>query len=128
MYNFIFWFFYKYFEWKNKDESNFIPSALVVFTLSIHLFLVYSLVRFFTGINYLSFKTTLSYGERKFLLLPFVLLIFFVVWYFYYKPRTSIILENYKEKKPFTIRNYFYLFLIIILPLILAIQFTNSSL
>lgn len=97
MYNFIFWFFYKYFEWKNKDDSKFIPATLVIFTIVIHLFLLYSIYRFWTHTNALEWGTGLSYGQRKFLIFPFLIL------------------------------NILLIVLIMVVPLIIAIRLTNMS-
>lgn len=127
MYNFIFWFFYKYFEWKNKDDSKFIPATLVIFTIVIHLFLLYSIYRFWTHTNALEWGTGLSYGQRKFLIFPFLILIFFIVWYFYYRKKSKTILAKYEGKKPFTVKNILLIILIMVVPLIIAIRLTNMS-
>lgn len=128
MYNFVFWFFYKFYEWKDKDDSTLIPTAPAVITGLIHLFLLYSIYRFSTHTNPLEWGTGLSYGQRKYLMFPFVILLFFLVWYFYYRKKSKAILSKYEGKKPFTIRNILLIILIMVVPLIIAIRLTNMSL
>lgn len=127
MYNFVFWFFYKYFEWQNKDDSSFIPAVLVIFSFIIHLFLIYSIYRYTAHANPLEWGTGLSYGQRKYLMFPFVILLFFLVWYFYYRKKSMPILAKYNGKKPFTLKNILLIILIMLVPLIIAIKLTNSS-
>ena len=130
MYNFVFWFFYKYFEWKDKDDSTFIPSAVVILTFTFHLILLFSLLRHFTdiSIDLIPWGKDLSYGQRKYLGMPFVMLLFFLVWYFYYRKKSKAILAKYEGKNPFTVKNILLIILIMIVPLIIAIRFTNMSL
>ena len=128
MYNFVFWFFYKYFEWKSKDDSTFIPATLVIFSFIIHLFLIYSIYRYGTHTNPLEWGTGLSYGQRKYLMFPFVILLFFLVWYFYYRKKSKAILSKFEGRKAFTVKNILLIILIMVVPLIIAIRFTNMSL
>src|SRR5690606_14207414 len=130
MYNFVFWFFYKYFEWKDKDDSTFIPSAVVILTVAFHLILLFSLLRYFTDINIdlIPWGKDLSYGQRKYLGIPFVILLFFLVWYFYYRKKSKEILSKYDGRKPFTVMNILLIILIMVVPLIIAIGLTNMYL
>jgi len=130
MYNFVFWFFYKYFEWKDKDDSTFIPSAVVILTFTFHLILLFSLFRYFTdiNINLIPWGKDLSYGQIKYLGMPFVILLFILVWRFYYRKKAKIILSKYEGKKPFTIKNIWLIIFIMVVPLIVAIRLTNMSL
>lgn len=128
MYNFVFWFFYKFYEWKDKDDSTFIPATLVVLTAGEHLLLVYAIYRYATHTNPLEWGDSLSYGQRKYMMFPFVILFFFLVWYFYYRKKSKPILERYEGKRPFTIKNILLIILIMVIPLIIAIGLTNMSL
>lgn len=130
MYNFIFWFFYKYFEWKDRDDSTFIPSAVVILTLIFHSILLFSLLRHFNIINIdlLPWGKDLSYGQRKYIGIPFIILLFFLVWYFYYRRKSKAILSSYEGKKPFTVKNILLVILIMVIPLIIAIRLTNLTL
>lgn len=128
MYNFVFWFFYKYFKWKDKDDSTLIPSAFVILTLTFHLMLILSMLRYYTDINIdlMPWGKSLNYGQRKYLGIPFVILLFFLVWFFYYRKRASKILAKYEGKKPFTIKNILLIILIMVMPLLISIWFTNT--
>ena len=128
MYNFVFWFFYKHFEWKNKDDSTLIPAMLVLLSIVIHLAFVYSIYRYSTHTNPLEWGTELTYGQRKLIMFPFAILLFFLVWYFYYRKRSKTIISKYEGKKPFTIKNILLIILIMVVPLIIAIRLTNMSL
>lgn len=126
MYNFIYWFFYKLFEWRNNEKSTFMPTIAVVLAFIIHFFLFYSFFRLLTHSNPLSWGEDLTYGERKYLMLPIVLVMFFGVWYFYYRKRSEYIVSSYQFKKPFTFENIALVFLIIVIPLIVSIRITNA--
>jgi hypothetical protein len=104
MYNFIFWFFYKFHEWKNKDNSSFVPSCAVMVAFIIHVFFIYSIFRYYTESNPLGWGNDLSYGQRKYLMFPFALLLFFLVWFLYYRKKAKYILAKYEGQKPFTVK------------------------
>jgi hypothetical protein len=127
MYNFIFWFFYKYFEWKDKDDSTFVPSCLVFLALAFHAILLYSILRYYSGVNPLGWGETLSYGQRKLIMFPFAILMFFLIWYFYYRKKAKQILEARQDRKALTVKNIVLVLLIMVVPLIIAIRFTNMS-
>ncbi len=127
MYNFIFWFFYKFHQWRDKYDSVSLPSGAVMVTLIIHIGLVYSVFRFFYQSNPLGWGNDLSYGQRKYLMFPFGILFLFLV-YFYYRRKSKAILAKYEGKKPFTIKNILLIVLIMVVPLIIAIRLTNMSL
>src|SRR5690625_5266873 len=122
MYNFVFWFFYKYFEWKDKDDSTFIPSAVVILTFTFHLILLFSLFRYFTdiNINLIPWGKDLSYGQIKYLGMPFVILLFILVWRFYYHNKAKIIISMYECLKQFLIMNILLISLIIVVPFIFS--------
>ncbi len=128
MYNFVFWFFYKFYEWKDKDDSTLVPAAPAVIAGLIHSFLIYSIYRYATHTNPLEWGTGLSYGQRKYLMFPFVILLFFLVWFFYYRKKANEILSKYEGKNPFTVKNILLIILIMMVPLIIAIRLTNMSL
>ena len=127
MYNFIFWFFYKFFEWKEKSRSTLIPAMIVVIAFMFHLGLVYSLFRYITHQNPLEWGGDLSYSDRKYLGMPFVLVIYLLIWHFYYRKRAARIMNSYEGKKPFTVRNIIFVLLITVVPLIIAIRLVNLS-
>jgi len=126
MYNFIFWFFYKYFEWKDKDDSTLIPSAIVFIVIIIHFGLLYSAIKLFAGWDF-SLGGEFSYGQRKYMLLPIALLAFFLTWYFYYRKKAQAILKKYENRPPFSLKNFTLLILMIVIPLVLSIKLTNLA-
>jgi tellurite resistance protein TehA-like permease len=128
MYNFIFWFFYKFHEWKDKDNSSFVPSCVVMVVFIIHVGLRFSIIRYFSGITTPLWGEELSYGQRKYLMFPFAVLLFFLVWFLYYRKKAKYILEKYEGQKPFTVKKIISVVLIIVVPLIIAIKFTNMAL
>lgn len=95
MYNFIFWFFYKFFEWRKGFKSSFIASAMVGLTILVHLGLVHSIIRYFTRFTIGVFSN--SYGYNRLILLPVVILWFYILYQFYYKKRADEILEKRKK-------------------------------
>ena len=125
MYNFVFWFFYRFFEWRKGFQSSFIAGAMVVFTLAIHLLLLYGIVRNFTGIAFPYFSG--SYGQRKLMLLPLVVVLFFILYFGYYKKYGDKILSKYGDKKFSKPKNIIFIILLLVVPLIAAIKLTNMT-
>lgn len=124
MYNFVFWFFYKYFEWKDNDSFSFIPAGIVALAIEMHVFLLYSFIRYFTGFGFGISKT--SYGKLFFI--PFILVLWLFVYFIYYRDNANRILDNKKDQKFSTPRNILYIVLILVVPLLLVIFFTNKTL
>lgn len=127
MYNFIFWFFYKYFEWKDKTPSAFVAASMVMFTLIIHLMLLYSILRYFTGLNVGVFSD--NYVINKLCLLPFALTFMALTYLIYYRKRSAGIVAKYDDNnmEPFTFKNIALVLLIIVVPLIIMVKFTNLA-
>jgi len=125
MYNFVFWFFYKFFEWRKGFRSSFLSACMVGLAIIIHLGLIHSVLRYFTGFTIGVF--TSRYGYNRLLLLPIILSCFFVVYQFYYRKRANDILKHYGEEQVFSIKNILYIVLIMAVPLIIAILLTNLS-
>jgi hypothetical protein len=61
------------------------------------------------------------------MMLPFVILFFFLVYTFYYKRKADEILEKFNEKRPFTFKNIAIVVITIVVPLIFAIKMTNLA-
>ena len=120
MYNFVFWFFYKFFEWRKDFTSVFLASATVALAFVIHLMLMYSLLRYFTGFSFDTMDR--SYIDRKLILLPFVLALFLIFYFGYYKLKSESILEKYKSVIFFKPLNIMYILLILAVPLLIAIK------
>jgi hypothetical protein len=125
MYNFIFWFFYKYFEWRDKDKSPLLGASVVGFTVTIHFFALYSITRYFYGRTIAIFSK--NYAYNKLLMLPFALLFFFLLYILHYKKKADEILEKFSERKPFTVKNIILVVVVIVVPLIFGIKMTNLA-
>ena len=125
MYSFIFWFFYKYFEWRIYTRSPLLGYCMVAAAISIHLFLIYSVVYYLTGYDIAAFSN--AYGYDKLMMLPYALLLFFIIQYFYYRKKTQHILDKYGDRPLFTIKNIALVLLIMVIPLVLVILFDNAA-
>lgn len=127
MYNFVFWFFYKYFEWRKGFKSPSIAAAMVGFTIVVHLIFLYSLLRYLTGFSIGTFGDEYSYGQRKLMLLPVALLLFYLIYLLYYKRKEASILERYADKKFSAPRNILIVVCLLVVPLIGAIILTKLA-
>lgn len=125
MYNLVFWFFYRYFEKYKGYKSPFLSAAAVVTALIIHLGLIHSIIRYFTGFNIGTFST--DYTTNKFILLPIVFLAFFICFKLYYQSRTRVILEKYENKNPFSLTNILLILIIMVVPIIAIAVLTNMA-
>jgi len=125
MYNFIFWFFYKFFEWRDKYKSPFLSSAMVGLVIVIHLSVIYSVIRYLSG--YTVGMPSDKYAYNKLILLPFVILLFFFIYKFYYKKREQEILTRFGDRNAFSVRNILIVVFVIVVPLMIAIRLTNLS-
>jgi len=125
MYNFIFWFFYKFFEWRDKYKSPFLAASMVGFVVVIHLSAVYAVFRYFSGSTISLFSD--NYAYNRLMLLPIVILFFFIVYRLYYKKKVDEILAKFDERNPFSVKNIAIVVLLIIVPLLFAIKLTNLS-
>lgn len=126
MYNFVFWFFYKFFEWRKGFKSSFLAAAMVGFAMEIHLALLYAIVRYFTGLSVGGL--TGSYGQRRLILLPFAIAWCFIIYYIYYKKKAPDILEKYTNEHFSKTKNILFIILLLVVPLVVAIKLTNVAL
>ena len=124
MYNFIFWFFYRFFEWRKGFESTFLASAMVGLTILIHLGLIHSIIRYFTGFTIGVFSN--SYGHNRLILLPLVILWFIVLYFIYYKKNSDKILQKRNANKFSEPKHIILTIVLMVLPLLIAIKLTNS--
>ncbi|OJW01549.1 MAG: hypothetical protein BGO52_13760 [Sphingobacteriales bacterium 44-61] len=125
MYDYLFWFFYKFFEWRKGFKSPLIASAMVGLVILIHIGLIHSIVRYFTGFTIGVFSN--SYGYNRLILLPVVILWFYFLYHFFYRKRADKILESRKENKFSEPKNIIFVILLIVVPLIIAIRLTNIA-
>jgi uncharacterized membrane protein len=127
MYNFVFWFFYKYFEWRKGFQSPSTAATMVGFTITVHIAFLYSLFRYLLGYSIGTFDGAYSYGQRKLMLLPLALLLYYLIYHLYYKRKASSILEQYVDKEFSTARNILIVVSLLVIPLIGIIIFTKQA-
>ncbi|MFT3823040.1 MAG: hypothetical protein QM731_03935 [Chitinophagaceae bacterium] len=125
MYDFVFWFFYKFFEWRKGFQSSFIASMMVCFTMIVHIALLYSFIRYIGGISIGVLDG--SYRQRRLILLPIVMLFSFLVWVIYYGSRALDILEKNSSKKISSGLSILMIIIILVVPLLVAIILTNLA-
>ena len=73
----------------------------------------------------LSWEHHLTYGQRKYAMMPVLLIYFLLGWLLYYKRKSAAIIKN-KEKKPFTFLNITAVLFIIVVPILLIIKVQNE--
>jgi len=120
MYHFIYWFFYKYFIWRKSFRSSIVASSTVGLAIAIHILLVLSIIKVFTGWTIKSFLTNYEYGARKWIMILMILPLFFGLDFFYFRKRKDEILNKYVAQNPFTTKHIALIFLIMLVPLILT--------
>lgn len=124
MYNFLFWFFYKFFEWRKGFKSTFLSASMVGLAIIVHLGLLHAILRYLTGFNIGVFSN--HYGYNRLILLPIVITWFFIMFQVY-KRISNDILRRYNEKYNLNFKTTFYVALILIVPLIISIWLTNLA-
>lgn len=122
IYNFIYCYFYKFWEKRNND-GRIVASMHIFFTLLVHFFLLAEIIRGITGIKFNLMPRLGNYGESKtkymLLCIPFLILIFM----YYNRNRTTNLLKEYylqygNDGKKNTIKILIY----IIVPAIIAVS------
>ena len=124
MYNFVFWFFYKFFEWRKRFKSIFVAASIVGVTIIVHLVLVYSIIRNITGLKIQPFQG--SYGSRKYVLMGIALVFFFFIYLVYSKANAKEILKKYQGNRFSNLKNVFLIIVILILPLVIVLLLNSS--
>jgi len=116
MYNFVFWFFYRYFEWRKRFRSVLVATSMVGVTMTIHLALINLILRAM-GL-YIMEPWEGPYGSRKYLLIFAALIFFLLLYLFYYKKNSQEILEKHKGEKFSDLKNVIKIMLILVVPLV----------
>ena len=120
MYNFIFYFFYKYFEKTRDSTPKYRAILTVAVTIGFHLFFIISIVKYVFDITIPRFDE--SYFFNKLYMMPFALLLILFIYLYYNQNRINKILGHYNnEEKVFTFKNVATIIFVIIVPLILGI-------
>jgi hypothetical protein len=128
MYNFIFSFFYRYFNKRNDLTPRFSAALAVALTVFFHLFLFANLITFFTDINLAGKPFSQDYSINKLYLMPFGIVYVYSFVFFYNRKRAMAILSKYPTNyKWISVKNILLILLIMIMPFLLGIQFLQHS-
>lgn len=125
MYNFIYIFFFRYFQLKKEidPKDSAIYGLMAVFFC--HLFFILNIVNYFLKRNIL--ELVFEKEQSKYVFLPIVILIMIIIHKFY-KNRIEKIIEKYKDKENvLNWSNSLLVIMIIIGPLLLGIYFLNNG-
>ncbi len=117
MYNFVFWFFYRFFERRKRFKSVFVATSIVGLAMVLHLALIYSILRSLAVFKVDPWEG--SYGKRKYLLMIAAVVFFLLVYLLYYKNNAKEILEQYQGKKFSSSKNVLKIILLLVAPLII---------
>jgi hypothetical protein len=118
MYNFVFWFFYRFFEKRKKFRSVFVATSLVGLVILVHISLLYSILNFFSLFRIKSWQG--SYGVIKYFLIGIVCIFFLIIYMVYYKRNARKILARYHGGKFSSPENVFKIVLLLVIPLIIV--------
>lgn len=129
MYNFIFYFFYKYFESRKDFSPRFSALCAVAGTQFIHSFFIVTAIKHFFKINILPTAFSQSYMINKLYWGPILAIWLLFVFFYYRKDRVVHILEERDKlgEKVFTFKNIATIILAIGVPLILGIMFIKMG-
>jgi len=100
MYDFIYWFSFKFFEWRKGFKSSSLSSAMVGLSIASHFLFIHSIVRYFTGWNLGTFSN--NYTINKLILLPLAFCFFLLLTNFFIR------CEKKKYLKSMQIKNLFW--------------------
>lgn len=117
MYNFVFWFFYKYFEWRKRFRSAFVATSMVGVTMTIHLALINTILR---SLGLYKVKPWEGpHSIRKYLLIFAAIIFFLLLYLLYYKNNSKAILEKHQDEKFSDVKNIIKIILILVVPMVI---------
>ena len=125
IYNFIYSFFYKFWE-KRGNDGRIVGAAHVLFSILIHVLLTAEIIWDIIGSNIISLPNFGEYGRNKtmyfFLAVPF----WIGLWFFYNRERSKRLLKDYHQKygetgSKNTLKILLYFFIPIVLLITLAV-------
>jgi len=126
MYNFVYYFFYRYFKDKGNDTYKFMASSSVFLTVLFHFITILRIIE-------ISFKVVLpryvfykDYLNNKMAYFPVVFILIFVFYFFYNKKRVDHIVNTYpKDFDIYSVKSIVKILLICLLPLLLVPYLIN---
>ena len=117
MYNFIFWFFYRFWE-KRGNDGRIIGAAHVLFSLLVHIGLIMEVVHWVWHYKVMNFPDQGTYGRNKSVLFFLMVPIWIILWFYFNRARTNRLLTLYDTKyKEKSLQISLYIILFFILPL-----------
>lgn len=124
MYDYLFIFFYKFFEWRKEDDPKDAAIYGVMVPIFFHLFCLLTAIIYFTGRNHL--QEAFGTNHSKYFWLPEAALVMFIInWIF--KRRADRILVKYKDDPSvFTTKHIVWSLFITLAPFALGVYFLNS--
>ncbi|HRP90104.1 MAG TPA: hypothetical protein PKX92_08695 [Edaphocola sp.] len=121
IYNFIYSFFYKFWE-KRGNDGRIVGSAHVLGTIIIHALLIVEIIRDTTGLNLISLPNFGEYGRNKTMYFFLAVPVWIGLWFFYNRERTKRLLKEYHQKYGEAgSKNTFNILLYVVIPIILLI-------
>jgi Mn2+/Fe2+ NRAMP family transporter len=121
MYDLIFYFFYRYFVYREDRTPKFGAICGILLTIGLHIILVYVIIQKIVGHNLLQ-PLSQSYYLSKALNMLVILPFFILGVMFFSKKRVDKIIAKYENKNVFTIFNWI-IFLTLTIGSILSIYF-----
>ena len=97
IYNFIYIFFYKFWE-KRGNDGRIVGAAHVLFSILIHFLLIAEIIRDITGFNIISLPNFGEYGINKTMYFFLAVPLWIGLWFFYSRERTKRLLKDYHQK------------------------------
>ena len=130
IYNFIYCFFYNYWE-KRATDGRVVGSAALVFTLVIHVLFIAELIQLIAGIQLFSIKSFGTYEENKIIYFLFGIPFWIITALYYNRKRTKRLLKKYYQKYGSkggvnSLRVVFYIILPMILLILLSVLRQNA--
>ena len=129
MYNFIFNFFYRYHKQGRSVGPRGTAALAVAITVFCHLFMIWTGIRYFTGINIFPIKNySDDYFTNKMFFAPFMLVYGFIFIKYYSHKRPMAVVNRYpKDYRVITLENVLLVIIISIVPLLMGIFFVNNT-
>ncbi len=125
MYDYIYFFFYSLFTRLRTIDPKENATSVLLLAVFGHIFLILMGIKFYFGLNLI----TAAYGEghSKYLWLPVIILIMFLV-YRIYKKRFEIVAAKYADRSNLvSTKNSIVIAILVLGPYLLAIYFLNHS-
>lgn len=127
MYKFIYYYLYLAYSKKNTEiDAKWWAAALTFVTLNIHILIIFAIIERFIGYNVIQYPTwldTMSYGRRKYTLLPFYAIVF-VFFGRYFNKRKGLLEKKYEGREMLTLKNLLLVLLASIGSIVLLVILT----